>query len=289
MTLSLDEASQMIQRRASQASNSEKLNWGSTHPLGRVDMNEYVMKVVKSFSQRLIKRGAEAIVVFGSWVRGDAYKDSDIDIRIMGKGGPPYRLHRYKDLLISISWTTLNQERRAFRNPSKIGGVVPAWRNAVILYDPNGTAETLQKEARDWRWEIITDKAERWIAEELTGFAEEVHKLVGNMQLKRKKAVSVQRYLLAIYIAPLLATYHRIFYDSENQLRDMVSAKMGYKWNKTQSTAFGEDGSSFEEGCQAALRLFSLTAEETKHLLNRRQYEVVAYACKIAGYPIEKE
>ena len=97
---------------------------------------------------------------------------------------------------------------------------------------------------------------------------------------------SVQRSLLVMYLAPIIAVHHRILYDTENQLWDLVSSRMGTKWAELQSVAAGEGSQSFEDTCRAALLLFALAAREVTHLLNQRQYQVVAHACEIAGYPL---
>ena len=248
-------------------------------------MRKRVLQVARVVSERLAREGGEAVVVFGSQVREDAYKESDIDLHAIGKG-PSYRLERFQGFLVSISWATVRQHHRAFKNPGEVGGIIPAWRNALILYDPKGIAEELRGKARKWRWASLGSRGDSWVAEELTGWAEEVHRLVGNLQLKRRSAASVQRCLLAIYMAKVLSVHHRIMYDSENKLWDLVSVKMGKSWASVQSTALGEGGESFEDTCDAALQLFSLTAQEVKDLLDERQYQVVAHACKIAGHPL---
>jgi hypothetical protein len=125
--------------------------------------------------------------------------------------------------------------------------------------------------------------ADSWVGEELTGWAEEVHRLIGNLQLGRVSAAAVQRSLLAIHMAPILAVHHRILYDTENALWSLVSRKVGVKWSHIQSAALGEGGQSFEDTCKAALQLFVLTAQEIKHLLDQRQSQVVAHACEIAN------
>jgi len=244
-------------------------------------MNRRVLQVSRAVSRRLVGQGAEAVVLMGSHVRGDAYKESDLDIHALGRG-PHYRLERYQGFLISISWSTARQDRQAFKDPGKVGGVIPAWRNAVIIHDSQGIAKALKQEAQEWRWDSLGRRVDRWVAEELTGYAEEVHKLVGNLQLGRRSAASVQRSLLAIYMAPILAVRHRILYDTENQLWNLVSSKMGIKWAQLQSAALGEGGQSFEDTCRAALQLFALAAREVRNLLNKRQYQVVAHACEIA-------
>ena len=247
-------------------------------------MDRKVSSVSKAVSRRLVKLGAEAVVLFGSRVRGDAYKESDIDIHAIGKGPSyHYRLERSQGFLVSICWMTSAQHHRAFKNPSEAGGMVPAWRNAVIVYDPKGIADSLKQEAKRWRWQLVDKKADRWVAEEITGYAEEVHRLIGNLQLGRKHAAAVMRSILALRMAPILAVHYRILFDTENQLWNLVSAKMGAEWEQLQSAALGEGNQNFEETCKAALQLYAKTADIVRHLLNPQQYEVVRHACQIAS------
>jgi len=246
-------------------------------------MDRRVLLVSQAVSRRLVRQGAEAVVLFGSRVRGDAYKESDIDIHAIGRGSH-YGLERDQGFLISVAWMTTRQHRQAFKDPSKVGGIIPAWRNAAIIYDPQGIADSLKQAAKRWRWEPLSKQADRWVAEETTGWAEEVHRLIGNLQLGRTTAVAVQRSVLAIKMAPILAVHHRILYDTENQLWSLVSTRMGTKWAQLQSIALGEDNQSFENTCKAALQLYVIVAREVKHLLDQRQYPVVTHACKIAKH-----
>jgi len=248
-------------------------------------MNRKVLHVSRAVSRRLVAQGAKAVVLFGSRVRGDSYKESDIDIHAIGKGSD-YRLERDQGFLVSVSWMTARQHRQAFKDPSKVGGIIPAWRNAAIIYDPQGIAHALKQDAQKWEWKPLGKQADRWVAEEITGWAEEVHRLIGNLQLGRKSATAVQRSVLAIKMAPVLAVHHRILYDTENQLWNLVSTRMGETWTTLQSAALGEGNQSFEDTCKAALQLYAIVAREVKHLLDPRQYQVVAHACKIAGHSL---
>jgi len=248
-------------------------------------MNREELRVSKVICQKLVDHGAEAVVLFGSRARGDAYIESDFDIHAVGKG-PHYRLELCQGFLVSVSWATSRQNLSYFRKPADVGWVVQGWRNAVVLHDPKGVAKALKQRAQKWRWESLGKLVDKWVAEELTGYAEEVHRLVGNLRLGRKHPAAVQRSVLAIRMAPILAAHHRILYDTENQLWDIVSERMGGEWAQLQRVALGEDDHCFDDVCKSALRLFTLTANEIRSLLDDRQYQVVANACEIAGQPL---
>lgn len=91
-------------------------------------MDRRVLKVGRAVSRRLVEEGAEAVVLMGSHVRGDAYDESDLDVHAVGRG-PHYRLERYQGFTISVSWATSGQDRRTFRSlrgpeeSSQLGGV----------------------------------------------------------------------------------------------------------------------------------------------------------------------
>ncbi len=244
-----------------------------------------VMRAVHGLLPELLARGARAVVLFGSHVRGDAYPESDIDLVAIGRG-PAYRLERHGGYLFSLSWGTAQRQRRSFRQPSEVGGCIPGWRSAVILQDPEGLARDLQEEARAWTWDALGRTCDSWVAEQIAGYAEEVHKLVGNLELGRSRAAAVQRSLLALRMAPILAVHHRILYDTENQLWDLVASKMGQPWARVQDRALGLGGGDFEATCKAALELYWITSSEVRHLLDDRQREVVAHACALAGRPL---
>lgn len=246
--------------------------------------NRAALRRAREIARELAAQGAQAVVLVGSWVRGDAHPESDVDIVAIGRGSH-YRLERRGPFLVSISWGTLGQRRAEFRNPAATGAVVPSWRSAVILHDPRRLAASLQREAHRWTWDSIAKRCDKWVAEQLTGWTEEVHKLAANLDLGRPRTAAVQRFLLGVYLAKILAVHHRILYDTENQLWDLVASKMGERWSRAQGKALGTETSSFEESCRAALEMFALAAAEVRPLLNDRQREVVAHACRIAGFP----
>jgi len=76
-------------------------------------------QVSRAFAHKLARQGAEAVFVFGSRVRGDFYRESDIDIQAIGDRSKGEWLERYRQFLVSVSWMTVEHHRQVFRNPSR--------------------------------------------------------------------------------------------------------------------------------------------------------------------------
>ncbi len=226
--------------------------------------------------------GAEAAVLVGSHARGDAGPDSDVDVLAVGPRTFSFRLERRGGLLVSISSRLPEAYRREMADPGSVGTAVPGWREAVVLHDPEGKAGALIEEAKAWTWESLERRCDGWVAEEITSLAEEVHKLAAALRAGHRTTAAVQRSILAVRLAPIMAVHHRILYGSENRLWDLVADAMGEEWRQAQSAAFGLRfglrGEPFEETCRAALRLYSLAADEAHAPLDERQHKVVRRA-----------
>ncbi len=226
--------------------------------------------------------GAEAAVLVGSHARGDAGPDSDVDVLAVGSQTFSFRLERRGGLLVSASSRPSEAYRREMADPSSVCTAVPGWREAVVLYDPEGIAGTLIGEAEAWTWGPLERRCDGWVAEEITSLAEEVHNLVAAIRDGHRAVAAAQRSVLALRLAQVLGVHRRILYGSENRLWDLVADAMG-DGRRTQSTALDLNGEPFEETCRAALMLYGLAADETRSLLDERQRRVVRHARELGS------
>jgi hypothetical protein len=234
-------------------------------------------RLAEQLVAELVDKGALSVVLMGSHARGDASDASDLDLVVVGEG-PDYRLDVRKGMLVSQSWASEEEHRAQLMSPRQAGSSVPGWREAVVLHDPGGAASRLQQEALDWTWERLDDRCDDWVAEQLAGFAEEVEKLAAGLDRGRASTAAVQRDLLALRLAPILAVHNRVLYGSENALWALVGERMGEEWQRAQAAAFGIGGEGFEATCAAALRLYRLATDCAASLLDDGQRAVVQHA-----------
>ena len=239
-----------------------------------------VAELAENLAAEVMQHGADAVVVTGSHARGEANPYSDLDITAIGTG-PRTRFVQCGEVLVSFSWRTASGERDALHDPERLGAAVPAWRKVIIVRDPRGVAAQLRREALEWEWHPVAERCDGWVAEEVTGLSEEVHKLLGNLAAGRLSAAAVQRSLLVLKLAPVMAVHGRVLHESENLLWDLVAERIGSEWARAQRVALGEGGDTLEETCAAALELFYLATHEVAPLFDERQRAVVHAALEL--------
>lgn len=244
--------------------------------LGRRDLGAVLDSIVRD----LVRDGAKAVALAGSHARGEATQLSDVDLYAIGDG-PRYTLRVVNDVLVSLSWRTASEEREALRHPASVGGAVPGWRGARILHDSVGIAAALQADARAFDWSSIATACDAWVAEQVTGYVEEVLKLVAARRSGDGNCAAVQRSILALRLPMVMAVHHRLLYDSENRLWRLVAEVAGEPWATAQAEALR--GGEPHVADEAALRLYALAAEAVRDLLSGDQRAVVELALRAAG------
>ncbi|MDI1462620.1 hypothetical protein QEZ54_16730 [Catellatospora sp. KI3] len=91
------------------------------------------------------------------------------------------------------------------------------------------------------------------------------------------------RGLLAVRLATILAVHHRLLYDTENRLWDLVAEAEGPQWSAAQDLALGVTPGTGGAADRAALDLYAATARRTRELLDAEQSAVVRLALETAG------
>ena len=234
--------------------------------------------VAQRVAAELVARGARAVALVGSYASNTATSPySDIDLYAIG-AGPEYLLEVHDSTLVSISWRNVAGIQRSFIDPATALLAVPAWRSAIMLHDPSGVTEGIQSLARAWKWESISAAADSWVADSLTGYAEEVLRLGGAITRSRESAAAVQRNVLALRLPKVVAVHLRLLPASESTLSDEVSEAMGAEWSAAQATAFALGGESIGDSSRAAIHLFRLACVRVGGLLDERQAAVTTLA-----------
>jgi hypothetical protein len=245
--------------------------------------------VARSLVPELRREGARSVLLAGSWARGDARRASDLDLWSIGP--PPPReapeVRWRAGFYVSVLRTTAVEERRRMRTPPYLGATVPAWRGAVALYDPLGTARRLQREAREFDWSQVAASCDRWVARQMAEWGEEAIKLVRALATGNDATAAVQRNLLAERMGFVLAIHRRWFWDSENVFWERIGRAVGGPWARAQRAALGVTRGSLVSSSRAALSLYALTARAVASTLSPEQRTIVSYACRVAGTSIE--
>lgn len=252
------------------------------------DLSINARAVAERLASSLAQQGARAVAVVGSYARGDATAGSDLDVAVVGRG-PQSRLETDDALLVSVGWATEFEQRRRLYDPAYLGTHVPGWRQAIPVRDPEGIVDSLKREAVEWSWNEVEELCAVWVAERVTGYADEVHKLVATLSRGEPTTAAVQRSRLATHLASVLAIRRQILYGSESRLWELLSPELGASWREAQAAALGLGGESLDLSCRAALRLFALAAREVRPLLDERQLAVVEQALQrdeaLSGIP----
>lgn len=245
-----------------------------------------VLRIASRLADELDPRGTAAVVLAGSWARGDAHVASDIDLWVVGR--PPRTCVLERDgYMVCVKFSRAADERREMRDPGRIDGAILGWRGARILRDPRGVAARLRAEARRFRWSMVGAARERYVADQLAGWAEEVAKLLRALDTGERETAAVQRNLLANRMAFLRLIAREHLWETENGLWEFAGRTESSAFRGAQRAALGTDRPDWRASCEASLRLYALTARASLRALRADNRRIVVEACRRAGYPIE--
>src|SRR3954452_20736630 len=240
--------------------------------------------VTESLTARLADQGARAVVLTGSVARGTAEPDSDVDLFAVGDG--PREQHEVVDgRLVGSHWFTPEEVRRRLADPERAPLTARAWKDALLLYDPDGVAAELQQEAERWRWDDIGAHADVWAREQLVGWAEYLPKLRRAVEDGRALDASAMAAETALKLAHVSAVATRVCAGSENGFWEAVAEHAGPRWRTRFETAVGARAGSVRESAEAAVDLYELVVARVAESLAPQEQAVVDRALETARFP----
>jgi len=223
----------------------------------------------------LIARFADArvraLVLLGSFARGDAGPWSDLDVvRFVADDADDAEpvTHLITDRLVVVSTVTPAQVARWFTEPEESVKVIASLRQGWALHDPAGYFAAIQARARAFAWDATMQaRADRWASHQMVGWIEEVHKGLAGLRRADIGRLLNARFGLSWGLARVMLVQRGILLAGDNTFMDALAQELGpdAAWVALHHQAFGVAGvdgtpPSLRDQVIAGLRLYALTA-----------------------------
>lgn len=239
---------------------------------------------IQSVLQQIDAPDVVGVGIVGSYARGQESKYSDVDFDIFASKLPEnpydrYTLRYWDEMLVSLKYTLLDDERSALTNPRRAIWAVPGLRGMKILLDKDGTMAALQQAAQEFDWSLLQPAADEFAAEEIMGNAEEVHKILSGLTRGHESTVLYASWGLVKNMLEAVAVQRGIMIISENRYFDLIQDSVGRDsaWTRAFRTAWGLDpsGSGYQPRGAAALALYRSSAVMFDRLIADKHRDVV--------------
>ena len=194
------------------------------------------MMLSDPFLQSLVTRldggNTVAISLAGSHARDEGGPYSDVDFHLYVRQMPTnpneaYSLRFVEGHLVSISVTTLEEEGANLRNPKKALRAVPGLCQARILLDKDGSLAALKEQAEAFTWEPLQKAANAFASWNLSGCAEEVHKVLDGLAQRDESKTLYAIWGLTRDLALTLLVQAGVMIPTENAFIDLAQETAG--------------------------------------------------------------
>lgn len=226
-----------------------------------------------------------ALVLVGSHARGDAGTYSDLDIvrflpdeRTADDDGS----HLIARRLVVVSSVTPLTVERWFTQPEEAVNVVAGLRTARTLHDPQLHFSNVKERAETFRWtEALNHRADNWVAAQMVGWVEEVHKGLEGLARHDVGRLLNARFGLSWGLARVMTLDQRILLRGDNTFYEQLSEALGEDsaWMALCRRAFGLTSGVKEQPLhdhvRAGLALYAMTASMVHHTLDESQMELI--------------
>jgi hypothetical protein len=238
------------------------------------------------------------ITMSGSFTRGQPTQYSDVDLQLYVQEKPhefvgPLAL-QWQGHLVNIHYGDLEEERAKLTRPWDAIWAVPGLRQAVILYDPNGSLADLKEAADKFEWSALQASANRYASEELMTYAEEVYKILSGLSHFHESKVLYASIGMFFGMAKVVAVQRGVMIETENRYFELIQESVGAEseWTHLFRLTLGaetgpEKTTPYRTRGIAALGLYRLTAGMMEPIILPEHREVIASTLnliKAAGY-----
>lgn len=231
-----------------------------------------------------------ALVLFGSHARGDAGTHGDIDLvrflpdeRTVADDGS----HLIAGHLVVVSSVTPSVVERWFTQPEEAVNVVSGLRTARPLHDPHSHFSSVKECAETFRWtEALNRRADAWVAAQMVGWAEEVHKGLEGLARNDAGRLLNACFGLSWGLARVMTLHQRILLKGDNTFLEQLGEALGEDsaWMELCRRAFGltpeVQGQLLHGQVRAGLVLYAMTAAMVRPVLGESQIELVEVTAK---------
>ncbi len=208
-----------------------------------------------------------ALVLMGSFARGDAGPYSDVDlVRFFGPGAavPEDESHLIAERWVTVSSVGPAQVDRWFDRPEAAVNVIGGLRTARALLDRDETFARIQTRAHRFEWdEAMQAEADVWVSGEMVGWIEEVHKGLEGLRQDDVGRMLNARFGCSWGLARVMIVHRGVLLSGDNGFYDEVRAAVGPEtaWSRACAGAFGVGAAlTVRDQVRAGLRLYVLTA-----------------------------
>lgn len=247
-----------------------------------------IESLLKTLVKELKAENTVAITLTGSYARGDATLYSDVDmihyVRQRPDNQEAYSLRYVDDYLVSLTILTLDERRADLARPESAKWCLSGLQQARVLYDPQGAFAGLLAEANAVVWDdVMQARANAYAGNELAGYAEEAHKVLGGLLQDDDGQTLYAVYGLVLGVSRIVATQRGITVESDNVYFRRLQEEMGTDSHWTQ---FFRQAAGYDEGTArmrgfAALRLYVETARLLDSLFLPEHRAVIEQAVRV--------
>lgn len=243
----------------------------------------------EALAHRFDGPGVSAIVLMGSYARGEPGTYSDVDlVRLLGEQATlsGSGSHLVDGRLVVVSDAGPPQVEEWFTRPEVVVNVIAGVRSGQPLIDRNGAFAGAQIRARAFVWDTgMQERANAWASQQMVGWIEEVHKGLEGLRTADTGRLLHARFGCSWGLTRVMQVQRGVLVSGENAFYDEVAAAVGptSEWVRLRRVAFGIDDigrrpPSLRAQVTAGLQLYVVTAGLLKEILRTVDAPLVAHA-----------